>query len=70
LARALVNSPAVVLADEPTGNLDQTTALELMEMIQNLNRRDGQTFLIATHNQELVNRATRVLRMVNGELIP
>jgi lipoprotein-releasing system ATP-binding protein len=70
LARALMNRPAVVLADEPTGNLDQATALELMGMIQDLNRRDGQTFLIATHNQELVNRASRVLRMVNGELMP
>jgi ABC-type lipoprotein export system ATPase subunit len=65
-----MNRPAVVLADEPTGNLDQATALELMGMIQDLNRRDGQTFLIATHNQELVNRASRVLRMVNGELMP
>jgi len=68
LARALMNRPSVVLADEPTGNLDQATALELMGMIQEMNRRDGQTFLIATHNQELVNRASRVLRMVNGEL--
>jgi len=68
LARALMNEPAVVMADEPTGNLDQKTAVELMDMIQRLNRDEGQTFLIATHNQELMNRASRVLRMINGEL--
>ena len=69
LARALMNSPAVVLADEPTGNLDQRTSLELLEMVQRLNREEGQTFLIATHNPEIVRRATRVLEMVNGELV-
>jgi len=68
LSRALMNKPAIVLADEPTGNLDQETAFELMDMIQTLNRRAGQTFLIATHNQEIMNRASRVLRMVNGGL--
>lgn len=69
LARALMNAPAVVLADEPTGNLDQRTSIELLEMLQDLNRREGQTFLIATHNPEIVRRATRVLEMTNGELV-
>jgi lipoprotein-releasing system ATP-binding protein len=68
LARALANRPAVILADEPTGNLDQATARDLMDLIESLNRGAGQTFVIATHNQELVDRASRVLRLVNGEL--
>src|SRR5437773_1741991 len=54
LARALANRPAVVLADEPTGNLDQETARGLMDLIETLNRGANQTFVIATHNQELV----------------
>ena len=69
LARALMNEPAIVLADEPTGNLDQQTASGLMDMIERLNRENGQTFLIATHNHELMKRASRVLKMVNGELV-
>jgi len=68
LARALVNEPAVVLADEPTGNLDAVTASELMDLVQRLNRERGTTFLIATHNPELVGRASRVLRLANGAL--
>jgi lipoprotein-releasing system ATP-binding protein len=68
LARALANEPAVVLADEPTGNLDAKTASDLMDLVQRLNREAGVTFLIATHNPELVGRASRVLRLVNGEL--
>jgi len=69
LARALANRPAVVLADEPTGNLDRDTARDLMDLIEKLNRGAQQTFVIATHNQELVDRASRVLRLVNGELM-
>jgi lipoprotein-releasing system ATP-binding protein len=68
LARALVNQPAVILADEPTGNLDARTASELMDLVQRLNREQGVTFLIATHNPELVDRASRVLRLANGTL--
>jgi lipoprotein-releasing system ATP-binding protein len=68
LARALANRPAVVLADEPTGNLDRDTARDLMDLIETLNRGAKQTFVIATHNQELVDRASRVLRLVNGAL--
>lgn len=69
LARALVNEPAVILADEPTGNLDQHRATELMDLIQNLNREFRQAFLIATHNAELMGRASRVFGMKNGEMI-
>ncbi|MEK7767805.1 MAG: ABC transporter ATP-binding protein [bacterium] len=68
LARALMNEPALVLADEPTGNLDQGTASALMDLVQSLNRRDGRTFVIATHNPELMSRAGRVVRMTGGEV--
>jgi lipoprotein-releasing system ATP-binding protein len=68
VARALMNEPAVVLADEPTGNLDRATAEELMDVLQSLNRDPGVTFLIATHNPELMARASRVLRLEGGAL--
>ncbi len=68
LARALMNEPALVLADEPTGNLDQVTSSGLMDLIQALNRDSRQAFLIATHNADLVSRASRVLRIRNGAM--
>lgn len=69
LARALMNEPPVILADEPTGNLDSRKALELMDLFRELGRADSSRgFLIATHNPEIVNRAGRVLKLINGEM--
>jgi len=68
IARALVNRPAVVLADEPTGNLDRVTASGIMDLFEELNRTTRQTFLVATHNPELVERASRALHLVAGEM--
>jgi len=68
LARALVNGPALVLADEPTGNLDRATASGLMDLIERTNRELGQAILVATHNPELEKRASRVLKLVGGEM--
>jgi len=68
LARALANQPAILLADEPTGNLDQRTAERVMEMIQGLHRTHALTSVLATHNLELARRADRVLRLANGRL--
>jgi len=68
IARALVNQPAIILADEPTGNLDRVTASGIMDLFEELNRTTRQTFLVATHNPELVDRATRALHLVAGEM--
>ncbi|MDQ7040685.1 MAG: ABC transporter ATP-binding protein [Rhodothermus sp.] len=70
VARALMNHPAVVLADEPTGNLDVRTAETLHHEILRLSREVGQTFVIATHNLALAALADRVLRLEQGRLVP
>lgn len=67
VARALVNSPRVVLADEPTGNLDQKSAESLIELLVNLNKNKKQTFIIATHNLKLSKIADRVFEMREGK---
>ncbi len=68
VARALFMSPAVVLADEPTGNLDMETGRELFELLFRLNSEKGITFLIATHDKEISGRCRRVLEMVGGHI--
>src|SRR5260370_31198281 len=68
LARALANRPAILLADEPTGNLDQRTAQRVMEVLERLHREHGLTSVLATHNRELAQRANRILRLGNGKL--
>jgi len=67
VARALVNSPQVVLADEPSGNLDQKSAESLIELLVNLNKNKKQTFIIATHNLKLAKIADRVFEMREGK---
>lgn len=69
VARALINNPSIVLADEPTGNLDSTNARELHELFLNLRETFGQTFLIVTHNEELANMADRILHMKDGKIL-
>lgn len=66
VARALINNPAVVLADEPSGNLDSKNASELHDLFFQLRKEFGQTFIIVTHNEELANRADRKLQMKDG----
>lgn len=66
VARALVNSPKVVLADEPSGNLDTANARLLHELIRRLSREQGQTFVIVTHNEALARQADRVAKIVDG----
>jgi lipoprotein-releasing system ATP-binding protein len=68
LARALVNSPKLLLADEPTGDLDSITAGRVFELIERLHASHGLTSVIVTHNHELAQRCTRVLRLENGRL--
>lgn len=69
VARALVLNPDVVLADEPTGNLDTHTGEAVHELIKRLNRERGMTFVIVTHNDRLAMRADRVFRMADGRLL-
>ncbi len=69
LARALANQPVVLLADEPTGNLDAGTAERVMELLERLHRAHGLTSVLATHNLDLAARAHRVLRLDRGRLI-
>ena len=69
VARSLVLSPDVILADEPTGNLDVHTGETVHEMLKNLNREKGTTFIIVTHNDKLALRADRIFRMTEGKLV-
>jgi lipoprotein-releasing system ATP-binding protein len=69
IARALMNEPSLVLADEPTGNLDMRTSAELHHLIAELNARSRQTFVIVTHNEALAGIAHRHLRMVDGRIV-
>ena len=68
VARALVNRPAVILADEPSGNLDSSSAKELHQLFFDLRDKYQQTFVIVTHNQELADMADRKLVMQDGKI--
>jgi lipoprotein-releasing system ATP-binding protein len=68
LARAMVTHPSIVLADEPTGNLDEETGKMVFNLIQELNKKFEVTFVIATHNMNLAKSATRRLRLTDGRL--
>jgi lipoprotein-releasing system ATP-binding protein len=68
VARALINKPAVIFADEPSGNLDTTSAENLHQLFFDLRDAFGQTFVIVTHNEALANMADRKLTMVNGQI--
>ena len=68
LARALANQPVVLLADEPTGSLDQRTAQRVIELLERLHRDHHLTSVLATHNAELARRTQRILRMADGRL--
>ena len=67
VARALINEPKVVLADEPTGNLDTHTGEELFKLLLQLNEKKGITFVIVTHNESLSRQCHRVLEMIDGK---
>ncbi|MFN8306209.1 MAG: ABC transporter ATP-binding protein [Ferruginibacter sp.] len=69
VARALVNDPMIVMADEPTGNLDSTNARELHQLFIDLRNQFRQSFLIVTHNEELARLSDRILHMKDGKII-
>ncbi len=69
LARALVHEPLLILADEPTGNLDEETSAQMMSLLARLTGEQNGTLLIVTHNPEAAAQADRVLRLTHGQLI-
>lgn len=69
VARALINGPAIVMADEPTGNLDSINARELHQLFIDLRNQFNQTFLIVTHNEELAKMSDRIVHMKDGKII-
>lgn len=69
IARALVNNPAIIWADEPTGNLDSKTATDILDMMRTLNQEESQTFVIVTHDPEVGERCDRIIRMYDGEIV-
>ncbi len=68
IARAIVNQPPILLADEPTGNLDSATTQEIMGLLTNLNREDGLTIVMVTHDEETCRFADRIIRVKDGRL--
>ena len=68
VARALINRPAVILADEPSGNLDSKNAEELHQLLVKLNKEKGQTIVVVTHNAALANMANRKVEIIDGKL--
>jgi putative ABC transport system ATP-binding protein len=68
VARAIVTEPALILADEPTANLDSVTATALLEVMEQLNRAHGTTFIYATHDPQVMERARRLIRLHDGQI--
>ena len=69
VARALINSPSIIMADEPTGNLDSANAKDLHQLFIDLRNQFNQTFLIVTHNEELAKMSDRILQMKDGKML-
>lgn len=69
VARALINNPSIIMADEPTGNLDSANARELHQLFIDLRNKYQQTFLIVTHNEELASMSDRILHMKDGKML-
>lgn len=69
IARAIVGNPSIILADEPTGNLDSKMGAEIMELLHSLNREDGRTIVMVTHNEEQANQTSRIMRFFDGHRV-
>lgn len=70
IIRALIHQPQLVLADEPTGNLDAATGEQVLDLLDRLVRAKGHTLILVTHSSEVARRADRVVRLVGGKLAP
>lgn len=69
IARAIVGNPEIVLADEPTGNLDSRMGAEIMEILHKLNQEDGRTIVMVTHNEEQAKQTSRIVRFFDGRQV-
>ena len=69
IARALVNDPKILLADEPTGNLDSKRGNEILTLLRDMNHTEGLTIVLSTHNRDLANRAGRQVKLVDGRVV-
>ena len=69
IARAIIGNPEIILADEPTGNLDSKMGAEVMEILHNLNREDGRTIVMVTHNEEQARQTSRIVRIFDGRQV-
>ena len=69
VARALASKPKFVLADEPTANLDSKSTSDLLDIMENLNKIEGTTFLFSTHDQRVIDRAHRIITLEDGKII-
>ena len=69
VARAMVTEPALILADEPTANLDSASAIALLDVMEQLNRKTGTTFLFSTHDPQVMERAHRLIRLRDGQIV-
>ncbi len=69
IARSLVNNPSIILADEPTGNLDSRSSQEIMDILEGLNREDGITLVLVTHEPEMAAHAQRIIHLRDGQII-
>ena len=69
IARALVNEPAILLADEPTGALDSKTGVEIMELFQNLHKESGQTVILVTHDSYVARHTDRIIKLSDGRIV-
>lgn len=68
IARALINQPRILLADEPTGNLDAATGADIVHLLRDLNRQEGLTIIMVTHNLDIISETDRVVRLVEGQV--
>ena len=68
IARALINSPQIFIADEPTGNLDKATGEKVIDLIMQLHSDYNLTLILATHNEEVANKCSRKIKLVDGQI--
>ena len=69
IARAIIGNPEIILADEPTGNLDSKMGAEVMELLHQLNKEDGRTIVMVTHNEEQAKQTSRTVRFFDGRQV-